>query len=98
MNKKHFPFGTNLKSKYSDLHFLFSVEGGVYYFVNRENKYLVLTDFGTLADLLEQNERDEIITEYEFGNKEECYFFIIEQINENKIEEPDLKLPEILLK
>jgi len=53
MNKRYLPFETSLKSAYEDLHKLFSVEGGAYYFATRKNKYYVLSDFTTLIIIAE---------------------------------------------
>jgi len=99
MNKRCLPFETSLKSAYEDLHKLFSVEGGAYYFATRKNKYYVLSDFGTLADFFEGYEKElaELKSEYEFSNKDECLNFIKKLIVDTKNEQSNIRLPEALL-
>ena len=54
MKKKYLPFSTSLKTDYPGLTFLFSVEGGVFFFAKKQDKYYILADFGTMADMLDE--------------------------------------------
>jgi hypothetical protein len=99
MKKKYLPYTISLKSEYGELQKLLYVEGGGYYFTSRNNKYYVLSDYGTLIDFFEDDE-DVLSTlkaEYEFDSKEECRSFIEKLIVDTKNEKRNIRIPEELL-
>lgn len=99
MKKKYLPHTISLKSKYGELQKLLYVEGGGYYFTRKNNKYYILSDYGTLIDFFEDDE-DVLSTlkaEYEFDSKEECLSFIQKLIIDTKNEKRNIIIPEVLL-
>ena len=56
MKKRYLPFSTSLKTDYPDLTFLFGMEGEVFFFAKKQDKYYVLADFGTRADMLDEED------------------------------------------
>ncbi|MDP2364880.1 MAG: hypothetical protein Q8M94_14065 [Ignavibacteria bacterium] len=99
MKKKYLPYTISLKSEYGELQKLLYVEGGGYYFTSKNNKYYVLSDYGTLIDFFEDDE-DVLSTlkaEYEFDSKEECKIFIEKLIVDTKNEKRNIRIPEALL-
>ena len=56
MKKRYLPFSTSLKTDYPGLTFLFGVEGGVFFFAKNQDKYYILADFGTMADMLDEED------------------------------------------
>ena len=99
MKKKYLPYTISLKSEYGEFQKLLYVEGGGYYFTSKNNKYYVLSDYGTLIDFFEDDE-DVLSTlkaEYEFDSKEECKNFIEKLIVDTKNEKRNIRIPEELL-
>jgi len=99
MRKKYLPHTVNLKSEYKNIEKLFFAEGGEYFFMTKVDRYYVLSDFGTLIDLFEDDEDVLSIlkAEYEFDNKEECYRFIEKLIMDTRNEQKNIRIPEALL-
>lgn len=99
MKKKYLPNNMNLKSEYGELQKILFVEGGGYFFTNRDDKYYIISDYGTLIDFFEDDE-DVLSTlkaEYEFESKEECLSFIQKLIVESKNQDRDIIIPKVLL-
>lgn len=99
MKKKYLPYNMNLKAEYGELQKILYVEGGGYFFTSRDDKYYVLSDYGTLIDFFEDDE-DVLSTlkaEYEFDSKEECLSFIKKLIIDTKNEERNIIIPKVLL-
>ncbi|MGD8306539.1 MAG: hypothetical protein PVF17_07780 [Ignavibacteria bacterium] len=89
----------NLKSKYDELEKLLFVEGGGYFFTNKDDKFYVLSDYGTLIDFFEDDKDVLSIlkAEYEFESKEECLSFIQKLIVDTKNQKRDIIIPKVLL-
>lgn len=99
MKKKYLPYNMNLKSEYGELQKILFVEGGGYFFTNRDEKYYIISDYGTLIDFFEDDE-DVLSTlkaEYEFERKEECLAFIQKLIVDTKNQDRDILIPKVLL-
>jgi hypothetical protein len=99
MKKKYLPYNMNLKSKYDELEKLLFVEGGGYFFTNKDDKFYVLSDYGTLIDFFEDDKDVLSIlkAEYEFESKEECLSFIQKLIVDTKNQKRDIIIPKVLL-
>jgi len=61
------------------------------------DKFYVISDFGTLADFLENDEIAELKKEYEFINKEECRRFIYKILKSEGKRQSNIKLPKEIL-
>jgi len=101
MKKRYLPFDANLDSEFPGLKEFYAVEGGVYYFVKKNKKYVIIADFGTLADFISKDEDgdlfDKLISVYEFSNKDECRKYIDELIKDTTNEQSYIKLAKELL-
>lgn len=99
MKKNYLPYNMNLKAEYGELQKILYVEGGGYFFTNKNDKFYVLSDYGTLIDFFEDD--NEVLStlkaEYEFDSKEECLSFIQKLIIETKNEKRNIRIPEALL-
>ena len=99
MKKKYLPYNMNLEAEYGELQKILFVEGGGYFFTSKDDKYYVLSDYGTQIDFFEDDE-DVLSTlkaEYEFDIKEECRSFIEKLIMDTKNEKRNIRIPEALL-
>lgn len=70
---KH-PFGFNYKDIYPDAKIIGAFEGGAIYKATKKRKYYLIIDEGTMADLLDDNDRDLLkelvqIIEFESENR-----------------------------
>ncbi len=66
MKKRYLPFDTDIEELYPNVQELLMVEGGMYYFAQHQNKYYVLSSYGTMADFFDEEDLDFLECEYEF--------------------------------
>lgn len=84
---KH-PFRYKYKPEFPDLQEISAFEGGAIYKATKDNKHYLIIDEGTMADFLDEDDKDllnQLVKIIEFETKEELNHYLGERNAHNKI-------------
>lgn len=88
MNITKYPFRYNFKAEFPNLKEIASFEGGAIYQAKKEDKHYLIIDEGTLADMLDEDDKDlldQLVKIIEFETEEELNNYLEERSGKFKI-------------